>query len=336
MDIQHTLIWIYLFVCHHYRGRLAGATQRQSNNNKPVFTDEEVLTIYLFGLVNKRTTISEIHRYAQQHFADWFPDLPSYQSYNRRLNRLEAVFPMLIENALTRIESMGNPIENAPIENAPIENAPTENAPTENAPTENAPTENAPTEVRDNLFRVVDSMPIIMAQGPRASKAKVASGHIPDTGYCSSKDLFYYGVKLHVVAKRRKGTLPLPCHIGVTSAREHDLRALRRVLPVIKGGILCGDKAYCDESLKEQVATDQNLTLVTPVKKKKGQKQLAAADKLFSKAINRLRQPIESLFNWINEKTGIQYASKVRSYSGLLVHVFGRLTAAVLILALNP
>lgn len=306
MDIQHTLIWIYLFVCHHYRGRLAGATQRQSNNNKPVFTDEEVLTIYLFGLVNKRTTISEIHRYAQQHFADWFPDLPSYQSYNRRLNRLEAVFPMLIENALTRIESMGNPIENAP------------------------------TEVRDNLFRVVDSMPIIMAQGPRASKAKVASSHIPDTGYCSSKDLFYYGVKLHVVAKRRKGTLPLPCHIGVTSAREHDLRALRRVLPVIKGGILCGDKAYCDESLKEQVATDQNLTLVTPVKKKKGQKQLAAADKLFSKAINRLRQPIESLFNWINEKTGIQYASKVRSYSGLLVHVFGRLTAAVLILALNP
>lgn len=310
MDIQHTLIWIYLFVCHYYRGRLAGATQRQSNNDKPVFTDEEVLTIYLFGLVNKRTTISEIHRYAQQHFADWFPDLPSYQSYNRRLNRLQDVFPVLIENALTRIESMSNPIENAPIE------------------------------VREKLFRVVDSMPmsipLIMAQGQRASKAKVASGHIPDTGYCSSKDLFYYGVKLHVVAKRRKGTLPLPCHIGVTSAREHDLRALRRVLLVIKGGTLCGDKAYCDESLKEQVANDQDLTLVTPVKKKKGQKQLAAADKLFSKAINRLRQPIESLFNWINEKTGFQQASKVRSYSGLLVHVFGRLTVAMLILALNP
>ncbi len=49
-----------------------------------------------------------------------------------------------------------------------------------------------------------------------------------------------------------------------------------------------------------------------------------------------MRQPIESLFNWINEKTGIQQASKVRSYQGLLVHAFGWLAAAMLLLALNP
>ncbi|MCS3632566.1 hypothetical protein GGP55_003184 [Salinibacter ruber] len=48
------------------------------------------------------------------------------------------------------------------------------------------------------------------------------------------------------------------------------------------------------------------------------------------------RQPIESLFNWINEKTGIQRASKVRSYQGLLVYAFGRLAAAMLLLALKP
>ncbi len=47
------------------------------------------------------------------------------------------------------------------------------------------------------------------------------------------------------------------------------------------------------------------------------------------------RQPIESLFNWINEKTGIQRASKVRSYQGLLVYAFGRLAAAMLLLS-NP
>ena len=50
-----------------------------------------------------------------------------------------------------------------------------------------------------------------------------------------------------------------------------------------------------------------------------------------------MRQPIESLLGWINEKTGIQRASKVRSYRvfGLLVHVFGRLAAAMLLLAFN-
>jgi hypothetical protein len=49
-----------------------------------------------------------------------------------------------------------------------------------------------------------------------------------------------------------------------------------------------------------------------------------------------VRQPIESLFNWIDEKTGIQEASKVRSVEGLMVHAFGRLAAAMLLLAFNP
>ncbi|MCS3643571.1 hypothetical protein GGP67_001103 [Salinibacter ruber] len=92
MDTAFTLVRIYLFICRRYRGRLAAAAQRQSNNSDPDFTDEEVLTIYVFGLIKKRTTISEIHEYVEDHFSDWFPDLPSYQSYNRRLNRLSAVF----------------------------------------------------------------------------------------------------------------------------------------------------------------------------------------------------------------------------------------------------
>ena len=46
----------------------------------------------------------------------------------------------------------------------------------------------------------------------------------------------------------------------------------------------------------------------------------------------RALPPIESLFNGLEEKTGIQRASKVRSYNGLLVHVFGRLAAAMWLL----
>jgi hypothetical protein len=49
-----------------------------------------------------------------------------------------------------------------------------------------------------------------------------------------------------------------------------------------------------------------------------------------------MRHPIESLFNWINEKTGTQQASKVRSYQWLLVHAFSRLAAAMLLPALSP
>jgi hypothetical protein len=50
----------------------------------------------------------------------------------------------------------------------------------------------------------------------------------------------------------------------------------------------------------------------------------------------RALSTFQSLFSWIDEKTGIQRASKVRSYQDLVVHVFGRLAAAMLILILNP
>ena len=231
MDIQYTLVRIYLFVCRHYRGRLAATVQRQRNNSEPDFTDKEVLTVYLFGLAKKRETVNEIHEYAEEHFSDWFPDLPSYQSYNRRLNRLNAVFSPLFEKALEEIDDQGG---------------------------------------HKNMLRIVDSMPIMLAKGTRASQATVASERIVDVGYCSSKDTFYHGIKLHVVAERRSNQLPLLRRAGLTPGSENDLRALRRVLPEIESGVLCGDKAYCDGPLKEQLAETQDLDLLTSCQEGKG------------------------------------------------------------------
>ena len=103
----------------------------------------------------------------------------------------------------------------------------------------------------------------------------------------------------------------------------------------LQNGQLFADMAYIDELL-EQMLKHQNFLLNTPVKKGKKQKHDPYLfDKLWSTAVSRVRQPIESLFNWINEKTGIQIASKVRSFKGLMVHVFGRLAAAMFIMAFN-
>jgi hypothetical protein len=131
------------------------------------------------------------------------------------------------------------------------------------------------------------------------------------------------------------GKSRFPSAPGPAPGSEHDLTALRRVLPDLEGGQLYGDKAFCDEPLKERVSEEQNLDVHTPVKRERGQERLSAAEKMFSEAVSQVRQPIESLFNWIDEKTGIQCASKVRSYQGLMVHVFGRLAAAMLLLAFN-
>ncbi len=80
--------------------------------------------------------------------------------------------------------------------------------------------------------------------------------------------------------------------------------------------------------------------MLTPVKLVKGEPEVLrqrdrAFNDLYSKAVSAVRQPIESLFNWLIEKTDIQRASKVRSTNGLLVHVFGKIAAAFLSPILN-
>jgi hypothetical protein len=162
---------------------------------------------------------------------------------------------------------------------------------------------------------------------------KVAS-QITDKGYCSTKKLHYYGAKLHGIAFHRKGKLPLPEYFCLTKSSEHDLNAVREILPRLKGRAVIGDKAYSKKDLNESLEQQHGVCIYTPVKLVKGEsiqtRQFKyAADKLFSTAVSRLRQPIESLFNWLIEKTDIQRASKVRSTKGLIVHVFGRIAAAI-------
>jgi len=60
------------------------------------------------------------------------------------------------------------------------------------------------------------------------------------------------------------------------------------------------------------------IRILSPVKLKKGQKEIDSSDKLYSRAVSRIRQAIESFFSWIQEKTGIQnnYFSRSGFFSG--------------------
>lgn len=114
--------------------------------------------------------------------------------------------------------------------------------------------------------------------------------------------------------------------------------ALRPLLPKLGGKALFGDKIYADKPLNERLQHRQDTYIYTPIKLIKGQAEWErqhnkAADDLFSRTVSAMRQPIESFFNWVHEKTQTQLASKVRSEAGLLVHVFGRLAAAYCLLA---
>ena len=156
------LVKIYLTICQKYDNYLHYFCQRFSNNNKPVFTDQEVITIYLFCTgIEHKYKIKEMYNFIKDYWLDWFPKIPSYQAFNNRLNRLSEVFKHIsIEQILIGMS-----------------------------------------EQREMSINILDSCPIVTCKGN--GKGKVARD-FTDKSYCSSKKMWYYGVKLHALGAYQK------------------------------------------------------------------------------------------------------------------------------------
>ena len=292
------LIAMYFYISDIYDNELKYSCQRFSNNSEPDFTDQEIMTIYLYAMhVEQRFKIKQIYEYAKDHLRSWFPLLPSYEAFNMRLNRLGDAFRLLA----VHLTGMFVPSD------------------------------------CDTDKSLLDSMPIITCSGKR--KGKVAR-EITDKGFCSTKGMYYYGLKLHALAFYRPNHLPFPEQFQLTPASENDLNLFKQAWGEIKNRVFFGDKIYHDSQYFRETESSRNSLMLTPVKAIKGQEESLkqrdkAANDLFSIAVSKVRQPIESFFNWLIEKTDIQRASKVRSTKGLLIYVFGRLAAAFIPLIFN-
>jgi len=292
------LIRIYFTISDLYDSDLFYVSQRFSNNNEPEFTDQEVMTVFLYAMnQEERFTISQIYNFADNHLLSWFPKLPSYVAFVKRLNRLGEAFRSLVSFLLCA---------------------------------------RMPASCR-NDYSVLDSMPIITCSGKRSPRVAL---EITDKSYCSTKNLYYHGLKLHALAFWQKGGLPFPESFVVTKASENDLNVFKQNWAQIEGRTFWGDKIYHDIPFFYELAKSKNSIMYTPVKGIKGVPDAInqidrAANDLFSRAVSKIRQPIESLFNWLIQKTDIQRASKVRSTKGLIVHVFGRIAAAFINLIFN-
>jgi len=296
-EMQLNLIQTYLLVCDFFDKNPQWKFIRLSNNNTPdKFTDQEAITIFLFaGYYQKCSKIKEIHNFARHYLGEWFPNLTSYSKFNNRLNIL---FPIFYEIILDIISN------------------------------------NIPDDAQKNV-QLIDSMPIVTCKG-RNRTAKVALDCV-DKGFCSTKNMFYYGLKLHLLAFRRKGTLPFPNKIYFSAASENDLALVKQLnwFDELTDTQIFADKIYIDKDYFKPREQAIQLDLFTPVKIVKNTpesliKRDFAANNLFSSAVSKVRQPIESFFNWIIEKSNIQNASKVRSTNGLWLHAFGKLAIACL------
>jgi hypothetical protein len=285
------LIKIYFQVCEKYENELKFSCMRFSNNDEPEFTDQEAMTIYLFCVnQEQRMKIKQIHSFANDYLRSWFPRLPSYSAFDNRLNRLSEAFKQLAGSLLTEYK---------------------------------------PSTCSDDES-ILDSLPIITCSGKRIGK--VAS-EITDKGYCSTKSMYYFGLKLHALAFKHPNKLPFPEQLLVTPASENDLTVFKNAWEGIEDRTFYGDKIYHNVDYFNNLTSSKNSIMLTPIKGVKNQSEWEknfdrAYNELFSKAVSTIRQPIEAFFNWLIEKTDFQRASKTRSTAGLLVHVFGKISAA--------
>ena len=113
----------------------------------------------------------------------------------------------------------------------------------------------------------------------------------------------------------------------------HDLPAAKQILEDhihLKQGRLDADKNYIDAAWDE-LQNNQAKEIITPRKKHK-EDPFASGD-TFSTFVSSVRQPVECFFNWLNRLTAIQ---TVCSLSGLLLHLFGRIAAALISLVFYP
>jgi hypothetical protein len=290
--MEYLLIEIYLFVCRVHDTSSETCYQRLSNNREPGFTDQELATIWFFAHLEGCFEKKRMHRLIAKYWREWFPRLPSYQTFVLRLNRLEPTFQTLGAALSDALAGARTPEVDHP----------------------------------------VDSLPVMLARRGHPYGARVGR-EVADIGYCAAKKTRFHGVRLHLIARRRAGRLPLPHRAWLCAAAHHDSQAFIRQQPVVPATELFGDLAYPTPGIVAHL-TAQQARLIAPIKKPEG-KDLTLDEKYYNRLVRRIRQPVESLFNWMEEKTGIQRASKVRSTDALLIHCWGKLAVAFFLLVFN-
>jgi len=88
---------------------------------------------------------------------------------------------------------------------------------------------------------LLDPMPIITCSGKRLGKVVK---DLTDKGYCSTKSLYYYGVKSHALAFRRLNRILFPEEIQITPASVNDLTVSKEARSEKTNRNSFGDKIY--------------------------------------------------------------------------------------------
>jgi hypothetical protein len=289
-DLDSLLIWLFVFIDDMFaQTELPLYTERFSNNKVQFFSDNELFTISIFTHMIGYHKKIDGYKYIKHHYAQWFPDLPTYSIYSRKLNKFHEALTYIYKIILKRY---------------------------------------FPLNIKDT---VIDTMPVIICQQQHSSKASVAKP-IATKGYCAAKNIYYHGIKLQIIGNLVNKKLPIPIDYEIESAHIHDLTIAKQSISDYNNINIYADLGYCDHSYRIDLFENNHVNLITPYKRKKNGNPLTLFRKAYNTLHAKMRQPIENLFAWINEKTHINIANKVRSIDGLFYHIHVKMVTALLLM----
>ena len=292
MNRDNSLIKIFLLVSDFVKSYFEkNPMERNTSPNENYFYTDELMTVYLFGVEVGLVSVKEIHSYICSHYRDWFPKIPKYVGFNQRLNKVSKLFQEFSAYQIS--------------------------------------ISNKSTDLKDAI-QSIDSMPIIVSKKTR-KKSKIKPDTKLNNGYCSSKDLHFFGAKLHLVVVNQEASLAKPLTFKVTPASPHDLTVAKSMSKEFKDCTLLGDKAYVSKKFKNKLLK-QNVILRTPIKLTKIKKSYNDDELIYNNAISSRRQSVEIFFAWLIRKTKIQIASLIRSISGFTFFVYSRIALAIMLL----
>ena len=143
---------------------------------------------------------------------------------------------------------------------------------------------------------LVDSFPIAICHPVRASRRSLFRGK-EYVGYNASKDMWFTGLKVHVIATSQGQ----PQEFAISTGSMHDLPALQKMylgtLP--RGSTMFGDKAYTSVAFEQELLASKDILLAAERRSnsKRGQSLIYA--RYGKKTRKRIETSFSEMIRWL-------------------------------------
>ncbi|SMS14814.1 Mobile element protein [Levilactobacillus zymae] len=159
---------------------------------------------------------------------------------------------------------------------------------------------------RPALYEIIDSAPITLVSARRSQEAKVLRP-IANKGFNATKQLYFYGFKLHVVLNDQG----FPLNWEISTASTDDRKVAEELLLTAPNNQVLADGGYLSQPLKERLFKLYHINLWTPLRK-----NMAHHKRVNSSLLKNLRRHIETFFNNLNIVGHFEHPG-IRTLSGL-------------------